>query len=156
LLANLDGKKFRDVSHNNAAFCGYYTVARGLACGDLRGDGGLCLLVNAIGEKARLFKNMAPARGHWVTVRAFDPSLNRDAIGPEIVARTGSVRRLRVIGSGDSYLSASPLLAHFGLGPVENIDEFEVAWPDGSKEVFPGGMADRALELRKGTGRLPR
>ncbi len=152
LLANAEGKKFRDVSWNNPAFCGYFTVARGLACGDLRGDGSLDLLVNAIGEKARLFKNVAPNRGHWVEVRAVDPLLNRDAIGAEVVAKTGSVRRLRVIGSGDSYLSASPLLAHFGFGPIDKVDEYEVTWPDGTHELFQGGMADRRIELRKGSG----
>jgi hypothetical protein len=154
LLANSQGKKFRDISWNNPAFCSYYTVARGLACGDLRGDGSLALLVNAIGEKARLFKNVVPNRGHWVEIRAFDPLLNRDAIGAEIVARTGSVRRMRVIGSGDSYLSASPLLAHFGLGSVDKIDEYEVAWPDGIKERFSGGDVDKRIELRKGAGTL--
>jgi hypothetical protein len=154
LLANAQGKKFRDISWNNPAFCGYYTVARGLACGDLRGDGSLGLLVNAIGEKARLFKNVVPNRGHWVEIRAFDPALNRDAIGAEIVARTGSVRRMRVIGSGDSYLSASPLQAHFGLGSADKVDEYDVTWPDGIKERFSGGGVDRRTELRKGTGTL--
>jgi hypothetical protein len=152
LLASAAGKKFRDISWNNPAFCGYYTVARGLACGDLKGDGGLDLLVNAIGEKARLFKNIVPNRGHWVEVRAFDPLLNRDAIGAEIVVRSGSVRRLRVIGSGDSYLSASPLQAHFGLGSVDRVDEYEIKWPDGTGERFAGGGVDKRIELRKGTG----
>ena len=75
VFANVGGKTFRDVSHNNSALCGYFTVARGLACGDIDGDGGLDLLVNAAGEKARLFRNVAPNRGHWVSVRAFDPVL---------------------------------------------------------------------------------
>jgi hypothetical protein len=152
LLANKEGKKFQDVSWNNPSFCGYHTVARGLACGDLRGDGGLDLLVNAIGEKARLFRNVAPNRGHWVEVRAIDPGLNRDAIGAEVVAMTGSLRRMRIIGSGDSYLSASPLQAHFGLGAAEKIDEYEVTWPDGIRERFTGGSVDKRIELRKGTG----
>jgi hypothetical protein len=154
LFANAEGKKFRDVSWNDPAFCGYYTVARGLACGDVDGDGKLDLLVNAVGEKARLFRNIAPKGGHWITVRAIDPALNRDAIGAEVVAKTGSVRRVRVIGSGDSYLSASPLLAHFGLGSVEKVDEFEVTWPDGARERFTGESTDKKIELRKGTGKL--
>ena len=150
VFASTGAGKFMDVSHNNTALCGYSTVARGLACGDIDGDGAPDLLVNAVGEKARLFRNVAPNRGHWVTVRAFDTKLGRDAIGAQVVARTGAVQRLRVIGSGDSYLSASPAVAHFGLGSAEKVDEYEVTWPDGTKENFPGGKVDRLVELRKG------
>ena len=93
LFANIGGK-FRDVSHNNPALCGYFTVARGLACGDIDGDGAPDLLVNAIGEKARLLRNVAPNRGHWIAVRAVDPHLMRDAIGAEVTVRAGGVRRV--------------------------------------------------------------
>jgi hypothetical protein len=152
VFANIEGKKFRDVSHNNPTVCGYYTVARGLACGDINGDGAPDLLVNAVGEKARLFKNVAPKRGHWVSVRAFDPTLNRDAIGAKVVAKAGGVQRVRLIGSGESYLSACPLVALFGLGSADSIDEYEVTWPDGAVERFAGGPVDKSMELRKGGG----
>jgi hypothetical protein len=152
LFANTGQGKFLDLSHNNPALCGYFTVARGLACGDLAGTGSLDLLVTAIGEKARLFKNIAPNRGNWIAVRAFDPSLNRDANGAEIVVRTGGVSRVRAIGSGDSYCSAGPLVAHFGLGAANAIDEIMVTWPDGKRERFANCPANRSVVLRKGMG----
>ena len=31
-------------------------------------------------------------------------------------------------------------------------DKIEVTWPDGKKEAFPGGPADRWLSLTPGTG----
>ncbi len=152
LLANTGAGKFADVSPNSPAFCGYFTVARGLACGDVDGDGAPDLLVNAIGEKARLLKGVAPNRGHWLSVRAIDPALNRDAIGAEVAVVAGGVRRVRRIASSDSFLSAGPTVAHFGLGAATAIEAFEVIWPDGTRERFPGGPADRRLELRKGSG----
>ena len=152
VFANTGSGKFKDVSHNSPALCGYDTVARGLACGDVDGDGALDLLVTAVGEKARVLKGVAPGRGHWVAVRAFDPTANRDAIGAEVVAVAGGVRRVRIVAGSDSYLSAGPLVAHFGLGTATAVDAFEVAWPDGTRETFPGGPADRKLELRKGAG----
>jgi len=151
LFANTGGK-FRDVSHNNPALCGHFTVARGLACGDIDGDGALDLLVNAIGEKARLLRNVAPDRGHWVSVRAVDPHLKRDAVGAEVAVRAGGVRRVRVAGGAESFLSAGPAEAHFGLGTATAVESYEVVWPDGTRESFPGGPADRHVELRKGSG----
>lgn len=152
LYANRAAGTFKEVSHNNPALCGFLTVARGLACGDIDGDGAPDLLVNSVGEKARLFRNVAPHRGHWVIVRAIDRKLNRDAIGAEVVVLAGGVRRLRIIGSGDSYLSAGPAVAHFGLGSADKVDEYEVRWPDGTREKFPGGNADRLVVLQKGRG----
>ena len=151
LFAN-EGGKFRDVSPNSPALCGYFTVARGLACADVDGDGGLDLLVSAVGEKARLLRNVAPGRGHWAAVRAIDPARNRDAIGAVVTAVAGGARRVRVIASSDSYQSAGSPVAHFGLGAAGAVDTFEVAWPDGTRETFPGGPADTRFELRKGQG----
>jgi hypothetical protein len=150
------GAAFRDVSRNNPALCGYFTVGRGLACGDVDGDGAPDLLVNAIGEKARLFRNVAPERGHWLAVRAVDPALKRDAVGATIAVRAGDVRHVRVVASSEGYLSAGPSTAHFGLGAARAVDEIEVVWPDGTRESFPGGATYRRVELRKGSGTITR
>jgi hypothetical protein len=155
LLANAGDGRFKDVSVNSPALCGYYTVARGLACGDIDGDGAPDLLVTAIGEKARVLRNVAANRGHWLTVRAIDPALNRDAYGAEVAVRAGGVRRVRVVNPAESFLSASSGVAHFGLGAAAAVDGFDVTWPDGTKETFPGVAADRAVELRKGSGTKP-
>ena len=82
LFANDGTGRFRDLSPDNAPFCGAPAVARGLACGDVDGDGALDLLVTSTAGPARLYRNVAPGRGHWLLVRAVDPSLGgRDAYG---------------------------------------------------------------------------
>jgi hypothetical protein len=149
-----DGKgRFLDVSPLNAPFCGTPRVARGLACGDIDGDGALDLLVTNIAGPARLYRNVAPKRGHWLLVRGIDPALRRDAYGAEITVQLGSRRLMRWINPGYSYLCSNDPRAHFGLGPAEWVDAIEVVWPDGSDELFPGGAVDRVLVLRKGKGK---
>jgi hypothetical protein len=155
LLANDGTGKFRDISASNPALCKAFNVARGLACADIDGDGALDLLVTTIGGRARLLRNVAPNRGHWLKVRAIDPALNRDAIGAEVRVRAGGKERLRLVNPADSYLSSSLPIAHFGLGAAAAVEAVMVTWPDGTRERFPGGPADRAVELRKGEGTAP-
>jgi hypothetical protein len=156
LFANDGRGRFRDISGDNAAFCGRYNVARGLVRGDIDGDGAQDLLVTTIAGPARLYRNVAPKRGHWLVVRAFDPALRRDALGAEVRVRTGERTRVGWLQPAESYLCSSEPRVHFGLGSSTSVDGIEVLWPDGSRETFPGGAADQRLELRKGEGRPAR
>jgi hypothetical protein len=153
LFRNEGQGHFKDVSELNTTFCGIPNVSRGLACGDLDGDGGLDLVVSTVAGRARIYRNVARNRGHWLIVRAVDPRLNRDAYGAEVVLHSGDRRLLRIINPGDSFQCSSDPRAHFGLGTAEKFDSIHVLWPDGLAEIFPGGSADRVLPLRRGDGK---
>jgi hypothetical protein len=155
LFANNGRGVFRDISEANPAFCGWSGVSRGLAVGDVDGDGALDLLVTQIGGRARLFRNVVPNRGHWLMVRALASIAPRDAIGAEIQVRSGNQRWSRLIQPGQSYLCSNDPRAHFGLGSIDRVDDILVLWPDGSEEVFPGGGVDRLLVVRQGQGQQP-
>jgi hypothetical protein len=150
-----DGKGgFREVSADNAPFCGAINVGRGLVQGDIDGDGGVDLLVTTIGGPARLFRNVAPGRGHWLRVRAFDPGPGHDVLGAEVRVRAGGKTQVRWLHPAESYLCSSEPRAHFGLGAADRVESIEVLWPDGYREVFPGCAADGPVEVRKKEGRL--
>jgi hypothetical protein len=153
LFAN-DGKgRFFDLSVQNAPLCGTPNVARGLAYGDVGGDGALDLLVTTAGGKARLYRNVAPHRGHWLLVRAVDPKLGgRDAYGAEVRVHAGGRHWLRVINPASSYLCSNDVRAHFGLGAAERVEQIDIRWPDGTAESFPGCRVDQKLVLSRGTG----
>jgi hypothetical protein len=156
LFAGEGGGMFRDVSPANAYFCGRYAVSRGLVRGDFDCDGAQDLLVTAVGGRARLFRNVAPKEGrHWLSVRAVDPALKRDAYGAEVRVRAGGKTRAAWLNPAESYLCSGEPCAHFGLGTSARLDSVEVLWPDGDREVFfeGGCTADRRLVLEKGGGR---
>ena len=153
LLSDGDGR-LTDVSEENPVFCGEAHVSRGLACGDLDNDGGLDLVVTTIAGPVAVYRNVHPNRGHWLGVRATDPNLNRDAIGAEIYVTFGEKRSMRWINPGYSYLCSNDHRAHFGLGDAREYQHIKVIWPDGSEESFPGGIADRYVEIKKGGGKV--
>ncbi len=155
LFANDGTGRFRDIAAQNAPFCGAAGVYRGLAVGDIDGDGAPDLLVTTLAGPARLYRNVAPGRGHGLLVRAFDPALHRDAYGAEVTVRAGGRRWVRWVNPGSSYLCSNDPRAHFGLGTAEQAESIEVLWPDGTREAFPGGPAGprREVVVRKGTGR---
>ena len=70
-------------------------------------------------------------------------------IGVELSGRPPLWRRARTDGS---YLSASDVRAHFGLGSSPSISAVVVQWPDGGRERWTSVSADRLVTLRRGTG----
>jgi hypothetical protein len=150
-----DGQgRFEDRSRQNPAICGRLNVARGLVRGDIDGDGAVDLLLTTIGGPARLFRNVAPRRGHWLQVRAFDAALHRDALGALVRLRAGGRTQVRSLHPAESYLCSSEMSAHFGLGAAERVEDIEIIWPDGRREIFDKDLSvDQPLKLSKGKGR---
>jgi hypothetical protein len=156
LYANLGKGKFRDISQANPTLCLRPFVGRGLAVGDFDNDGAPDLLITEVGGPARLLRNVAPARGHWLAVRAVLSKWKRDAYGAEITVWAGGHAYWRLINPGYSYCSSNDPRVHFGLGSNEHYDNIDVIWPDGREESFSGGRADRHIELRQGEGTTKR
>lgn len=154
LLANDGTGKFTDVSENNPDFCGYWNVGRGLVAADLDQDGGIDLIVTSIGGRARILRNIAPERGHWLILRVIDPRKKRDAYGAEVRLRAGGREWVRTVQPAESYLSSSSPWLHFGLGSVSRLEAVVVRWPDGEceQERFTLTGVDCLVTLRRGEG----
>lgn len=134
------------------AFTDPVEVSRGLAVGDVDDDGDLDFLVVNAQSRARLYRNEAPRLGSWLTVRALDPRLGRDAIGARLTLVGDGRRLVRTVAAGFGYLSSHDPRAHFGLGPIERVERIEVRWPDGLTESFTLPGVDREVTLRRGGG----
>ncbi len=155
LYLNDGSGRFADVSSEAGSLCARREVSRGLAFGDIDGDGDLDMLVTNTGGVARLYRNDVAKRGHWLTVRAVDPALNRDALGAVVTVTAGGRTLTRTIIAASSYASSCQPIAHFGLGDVTGVDRITVRWPDGSEERFDGVPFDRHIELHRGAGASP-
>ncbi|MCZ6817101.1 MAG: CRTAC1 family protein, partial [Planctomycetota bacterium] len=135
-----------------ASVCDPIEISRALVAGDIDSDGDIDVLINNIQGSARLYRNDAPRKGHWLGVRATSPQLRRDAIGAKITVFCGERRFSRTINRGHGYLSSHDPRAHFGVGGHTRVERIDVRWPDGLLERFPGSPVDRYVELVQGTG----
>jgi hypothetical protein len=154
LFINEGGGKFRDLSLTQPSLCGEAMIGRSLVFGDLDNDGAQDLILSSVAGPARVLRNVAPNRGHWIKLRLLLPQHGgRDAIGAEVILTTGGKRHWAVLQPATSYLVSHDPALHFGIGTAESVDSIEVLWPDGAKETFNGGAVDKLFVLKKGEGK---
>jgi hypothetical protein len=155
LLANEGAGRFVSVAADNPDFCGTAEVGRSLCAGDIDNDGDVDLLATTTAGPARLFRNVAERKGHWLLISAVDPALKRDAYGAIVTVTAGKRSWQRLMNPGTSYQCSHDPRAHFGLGETHEVDEIRVRWPGGAEEIFAGGDVDRLVKLQKGEGKSP-
>jgi hypothetical protein len=126
---------------------------RGVAIADFDNDGRLDIFTaNANGEPY-LYHNTLPGGRHWVQFALEGRKSNRTAVGAQVRLKAGDVTRLQYISGGNSFGGQSTSRVHFGLGDIAKIDQIEVRWPNGEKEIFGNIAVDKLHKIVEGTGK---
>ncbi|HJT27829.1 MAG TPA: CRTAC1 family protein [Pyrinomonadaceae bacterium] len=156
LFRNLKGKFERVGAPPGSALANAW-AGRGLAVGDLDGDGRLDLVINNLDAKPVVLRNAATTNSHWLGVRLIGDVAKkspRDAIGSVAYVTTGAVRQRQDVLSGAVFCSQNDMTLHFGLGAATKIDKLEIKWPDGSVESFDVPGVDKVITITQGKGKL--
>ncbi len=127
-------------------------VGRGLAYGDLDGDGDLDLVFVGNSSAPRILRNDQDLKNNWLRLSIQGTKSNRDAIGAIVEVTTGKTTQRRIVASTRSYISQCEAALTFGLGAATRVDSIQVTWPSGLQETFSAEV-NQLTELVEGKGR---
>jgi len=149
LLVDLSARAGRDLQRP--------LVGRGLAVGDFDNDGRVDALVVDSEGAPLLLRNQSAPVGHWLSLKLVGTKSNRDGIGALVTVTTstpaGSLTQTRLCHTDGSYLSASDVRVHVGLGRAAAAQTVSIHWPSGQTDVLHHVQADQFLIVREGTER---
>jgi enediyne biosynthesis protein E4 len=146
LYRNLGNAKFADVTESAGPAFQVPRPARGLAVGDLDGDGRPEILLVNMNATPALLKNRSPG-GHYLNLALTGTKSNRSAIGARVTVTAGGRKRIDEVMSGSSYYSQNSLTLHFGLGALTEVDDIQIRWPSGIVQHLGKTAADQTLKI---------
>jgi len=136
-----DGEHFRDVSAEAGPGLALKASSRGVAAGDLDGDGDVDLVITNVDAPPTVLRNESPRRGGWLVV---------DATGAvRVEVRCGERCAVRHQVYGGSFCSVSDRRFHFGLGSAARVDEVVAVWPNGERVTAQAVSPNQVLALRR-------
>ena len=155
LFRNVKNGKFERVGAAPGSGLARALTARGLAVGDLDGDGREDVVLNNIGSRPTVLRNVTAPAGNWLSIRLVGDTSKktpRDAIGARVYVTTGKTQQRRDVISGTGYASQNDLAVHFGLGAATSVEKLEIKWPDGSRQTVPVAGVNRRITIVQNKG----
>ena len=155
LFRNLANGRFERVgAAPHSGLAGAWT-SRGMAKGDLDGDGKVDVVMNNFNSAPTVLRNVTESKNHWLSLKLIgDPKQKtpRDAIGSLAWVTIGKLRLRGDVISGAGYASQSDLKLHFGLGEATKVDKIEISWANGKSEIVNVNAIDRVWTVTQGKG----
>jgi hypothetical protein len=128
---------------------------RGLLTFDYDRDGDLDLFIVNYHADPVLYRNDGGnVAGNWLQIKTVGSDSNPDGIGAYITVTPDldlpAVAYVTEMDGSSNYLGQSELLAHFGLGETESIDQIVVQWPSGYEQTFTDVAVNQRVTITEG------
>ena len=143
--------RLADVTAGSGDWAALRLSARGLAVGDVDGDGRLDVALAAVSGGIRLMKNSTASHTHALEILPVAGADRRTVLGTKVVVTAGDVRQVQEFILRPSYASGAWVPLHFGLGEAASA-AVEVIPPGKTAPAarFEAVAADRLYTLRDG------
>lgn len=145
---NQNGKRLVNVSSQVSKYTATPHMGRGVAVGDLDGDGDQDLVVMRTNDPVALLENNSrAAKQGWIAFDLTATVSNRSAIGAIVRLKLddGS-SQVKQIKSGSSYASSSEQRVFFGLGSKVPTSA-TIEWPNSAKQELTALETSRTIRV---------
>ena len=94
----------------------------------------------------------AATANHWLGLTLKGKDGPAAAIGAKVVITGGNKTQVMVNQWATSYLSNNDPRLHIGLGQQKQVDQIEIYWVNGKKEIYRNVPVDRYMTIMQGKG----
>jgi hypothetical protein len=147
---NLGNGHFEDITQTAGPALQIPRPARGLAVGDVDGDGRPEVVIVNMNATPSLLKNTG-VRQNFLSVTLAGTTSNRSAIGARVTLEAAGRRQIDEVMSGGSFYSQNDMSLYFGLGRASVVDRLEVRWPSGMIQQWKNVPAGQSILITEGS-----
>jgi hypothetical protein len=149
VFRNVQGEKWVALTDEAGFAAQLPSRHRGSAFGDFNHDGKLDLVVTALSAPAEIWINDSPGANHWLDLALQGTKSNRNGIGARVQLTAAGQSQVNYVSTASGYASSSAGPVHSGLGAAKVVDEIEIRWPSGIKQVLKNVLADQLLHVKE-------
>lgn len=153
IFANVGNGNFQDNSREAGESFQSKAAHRGAAFADFNHDGKMDVVTTALNEPTELWLNESVQEHHWLAIKLIGIKSNRDGIGAKLKLMTAAGSQFNHATTSVGYASASSGLVHFGLGKEMTVQQLEIRWPSGQKQVLENIKVDRVMTIKEDTAK---
>ena len=149
LLYHNRGGRFVEAGAGSGGVWNIEKVSRAAAVGDYDNDGDADLFVMNLNDSPTLLRNDSGGANNWLGLQLTGTVGNRDAIGARVWVRAGGMEQVREVQRGYSFQAQHDPRLLFGLGRGRGVEEVEILWPSGRRQLIPDPPLGRYLKVRE-------
>jgi hypothetical protein len=127
---------FQDQSRDAGDYFRGEYLGRAVARCDWNRDGRPDLVIVHQDRPAAVLTNTTETVGRHFTIKLRAVSDNRSAIGARVNLTSGGRTQRVDVTSGDGYCCSNQRTLQFGLGDANRVDNLEIVWPSGTRDVY--------------------